>query len=185
MKLAKPVKIVSPHVFVDAGLYWQPLSRVRAPAAISGWLADQGSLTRRLQRFGQFRVQPVAQGIGRPTAAEAIMLGLPVRRRALIREVLLLVDNEPVVAARSVLPLTSLVGANRILGHMAKRSLGAELFRRPRARRLAVWAASVPADRLPVSVDQPCWGRQSLFLKRGRPLLVAEVFLPALQRLTA
>ena len=185
MKSVKHVKIVSPHVFTDAGLHWQPLSRVRAPVEITHWLADQGSLTRRLQRFGQFRVQPVVQGIGRPTAAEAIMLGLPARRRALIREVLLLVDGQPVVAARSVLPLTSLVGANRILGHMARRSLGAELFRRPRARRLAVWAASVPVERLPVSVDRPCWGRQSLFLKRGRPLLVAEVFLPTLERLTA
>lgn len=184
MKSVKSVKIASPHVFADAGLYWQLLSRVRAPAAMADWLVDQGSLTGRLQRFGQFRVQPVGQGIGRPTAAEAIILGLPARRRALIREVLLLVDNEPVVAARSILPLTSLIGANRILGHMARRSLGAELFRRPRARRLAVWAARVPADRLPVGVDQACWGRQSLFLKRGRPLLVAEVFLPALQRLT-
>ena len=81
MKSAEPVKIVSPHVFTDAGLYWQPLSRVRAPAEISHWLADQGSLTRRLQRFGQFRVQPVVQGIGQPTAAEAVMLGLPARRR--------------------------------------------------------------------------------------------------------
>lgn len=185
MKPVKSVKIVSPHVFSDAGLYWRPLSRVRAPAAMSDWLADQGSLTRRLERFGQFRVQPVTQGVGQPTAAEAIMLGLPARRRALIREVLLLVENEPVVAARSVLPLTTLVGANRILGHMARRSLGTELFRRPRAIRLAVWAAMVPADRLPVKVGQACWGRQSLFLKRGRPLLVAEVFLPALQRLTA
>lgn len=181
----KSVKIVSPHVYAAAGLYWQPLSRVRPPEVIADWLADQGSLTRSLQRFGQFRVEPVAQGIAQPSAAEAIMLGLPARRRALIREVLLLVDGQPVVAARSVLPLTSLVGANRILGHMARRSLGAELFRRPRASRLAVWAAMVPANRLPVSVDQACWGRQSLFLKRGRPLLVAEVFLPALQRLTA
>jgi chorismate lyase len=179
------VNVVSPDYLLDPALYWRPLARVRAPAGLAGWLADQGSLTRRLQRYGSFRVRPLRQQICRPGAAEAAMLGLAPRSHALVREVLLLVDATPVVFARSVLPLGSIQGRNRVLGHMARRSLGAELFRAPRARRAAVWAAEVPAARLPVPVSQPCWGRQSLFLKRGQPLLVAEVFLPALERLTA
>lgn len=160
---------------------WQPLSRVRAPAPVTGWLADAGSLTHRLRKLGDFRVHPLQQRIAPPTAQEARLLGLPPRRAALIREVCLHVDDVPVVYARSVLPLASLRGANRVLGHMARRSLGAELFRRPGAQRCAVWAATFPPETLPVAAgDMPAWGRQSLFRKRGQPLLVAEVFLSAL-----
>lgn len=169
-----------PARFLDSTLIWRPLGRQTVPASVRDWLADQGSLTRRLQAQGAFRVQPLWQGIARPTAAEAAVLGLPMRRQALVREVLLQVDGAARVYARSVLPLSSLRGRNRVLGHMAGRSLGAELFRVPRARREAVRVAAVPASRLPVKgADQAsaCWGRQSLFRKRGQPLLVAEIFL--------
>jgi chorismate lyase len=171
--------MISPAPCLDPALHWQPLGRVQVPVSLAGWLGDDGSLTRRLQRFGRFRVRPLRQQVSVPTAAEARLLGLSPRQRALIREVLLLLDEAPVVFARSVLPLSSLTGANRVLGHMARRSLGAELFRTPRAERQAVWVARVPPSCLPVASDQPAWGRQSLFIKRGLPLLVAEVFLPA------
>jgi chorismate lyase len=175
------VNICRPSPILDAELIWQPLGRVRPPPELQGWLAEPGSLTRRLQRYGQFSVRPLLQRVARPSAAEAMLLGLPSRQVALIREVLLLLDGQPVVFARSILPLQSLVGANRVLGHMAGRSLGAELFKLPRATRRAVWVARLPVSRLPLPVAEPCWGRQSLFAKRGQPLLVAEVFLPGLK----
>lgn len=170
--------------FLDADLVWQPLARLSVPSPWADWLADEGSLTQRLQRYGKFSVQPLSQRVARPSSAEAMLLGLPSRQLALIREVLLLLDGQPMVFARSVLPLPSMSGANRVLGHMAGRSLGAELFRLPRARREQVWAALVSPTRLPVPVAASCWGRQSLFSKRGKPLLVAEVFLPALLQAT-
>lgn len=167
--------------FLDPQLHWRRPALCAPPPAVRPWLADSGSLTRRLQRRGQFRVRPVHQAVERPGAAEAALLGLPARQHALVREVLLTLDGTTVVCARSVLPLTSLTGANRVLGHMARRSLGAELFSAPRARREAVWYARVPASRLPLSVGaDSAWGRQSRFRKRGKALLVAEVFLPAL-----
>ncbi|MDF1628539.1 MAG: chorismate lyase [Alcanivoracaceae bacterium] len=176
------MKTASPSPFLDAELIWQPLACVRPPPQLRSWLAERGSLTRRLQSYGQFSVEPLYQRITRPTAVEAMLLGLPMGRWALIREVLLRVDGQPVVFARSVLPLRSISGANRVLGHLARRSLGAELFKLPRATRRAVWAAPVPPSRLPEPVGEPCWGRQSLFIKRAKPLLVAEVFLPGLPR---
>lgn len=178
------MKLRHPAPFLDS-LHWQVPARQRPPAAACHWLLDQGSLTRRLQALGHFRVEPRSQQISVPGAAEARLLGLPARRRALIREVVLHVDDLPVVYARSVLPLASLKGANRVLGHMARRSLGAELFRRPAAQRVALWVAEWPASQLPLTVTAPCWGRQSLFLKRGHPLLVAEVFLPTLYQLAS
>ncbi len=172
-----------PSPILNQRLRWRAASLVRPPAREQSWLGDNASLTRRLSALGEFAVAPLFQAVIPPRPEEARLLGLRPRRAALVREVILHLDRTPVVYARSVLPLASLSGRNRVLGHMANRSLGAELFRHPAARRDAVWLAQVPATDLPAPVrsgDQPAWGRQSLFRKRGRPLLVAEVFLPAL-----
>lgn len=157
-------------------MQWRALERLTVPPLLRDWLSDPGSLTARLRHHGSFRVAPGASWIGPPTADERTLLGHTGRRFALIREVMLLLDEEPVVEARSVLPLTSLRNGNRSLASMGSRSLGSELYHHPVACRDRVWAryGLTPAGR------GPCWGRQSRFLKRGRPLLVAEYFLPAL-----
>lgn len=169
------MKPPNPAPWLNPVFRWRPLQHLDPPAPVADWLADAGSLTRRLQRYGRFSVMPRHQRIATPRADEACLLELSPRRYALIREVLLKLDGEPVVQARTVIPLSSLHGANRILGHMARRSLGSELFRPPAAARPMVWGARIPGTLL---VDgQPAWGRQSLFLKRGMPLLVSEIFL--------
>ncbi|MEQ3635119.1 chorismate lyase [Alcanivorax sp.] len=155
---------------------WRPLEQLVLPPIIRDWMADPGSLTRRLKHHGHFSVVPGLHTIALPRADERRLLPLPVRRVALIREVTLHLDDTPVVAARSVLPLTSLAGANRSLGHMGSRSLGLELYNRPTCQRDQVWARLASADQ----DHSLCWGRQSRFIKRGAPLLVAEYFLPAL-----
>ncbi len=168
---------------VIAGAFpWRDAARVRVPPAVADWVHDPASLTHRLRTRGTFRVSPLGQSVRAPRPDERRLLDQESRQWALIREVLLHLDGVAVVHARSVLPLSSLTGANRRLAHMARRSLGAELFQAPAAQRRAVWLARVSAAALPVETGarQPVWGRQSLFLKRGAPLLVAEFFLPAL-----
>jgi chorismate--pyruvate lyase len=176
-----------PSPILNQTLRWRAASLVCPPAREQDWLGDNASLTLRLSALGKFAVEPLYQAVATPRPEESRLLGLPPRRAALVREVILRLDDMPVVYARSVLPLSSLSGRNRVLGHMANRSLGAELFRHPAARRDAVWLAKVPAENLPRGArgsDEPAWGRQSLFRKRGRPLLVAEVFLPAFWKRT-
>lgn len=168
---------------VIAGAFpWRDAALVRVPRPAADWVRDPASLTHHLRARGTFSVIPLEQSIRAPRPGERRLLDQQPRQWALIREVLLHLDGRPVVHARSVLPLSSLRGANRRLAHMARRSLGAELFRAPAAQRRAVWLARVPADALPAETGarEPVWGRQSLFLKRGAPLLVAEFFLPAL-----
>lgn len=156
--------------------HWRPLEQLVMPPLIRNWMSDPDSLTLRLKRHGQFRVVPGFHAMDVPTLNEQRLLNLPVRQAALIREVTLMLDDTPVVAARSILPVTSLRGANRSLGHMGSRSLGLELYKRPLCQRDQVWARlASPGHGHPV-----CWGRQSRFIKRGAPLLVAEYFLPAL-----
>ena len=169
--------------WLNRQLRWRPVDAVDAPETIRAWLRDSGSLTRRLQRLGDFHVETLHETTRAPRPEEGCLLGLRNREAARIREVLLHLDGAPVVYARTVLPLRSLRGGNRLLANMARRSLGAELFRRPRAHRNAVWAAAIPPSMLPPDVaTEAAWGRLSLFLKRGQPLLVAEVFLPSLWR---
>ena len=165
-----------PNSAFRADFRWRPLERLALPPVVRDWLADPGSLTARLRRHGTFRVAHGGSRILAPNTDEKRLLGDSGRRAALIREVTLLLDDEPVVEARSVLPLASLAGANRGLANMGIRSLGSELYRRPAARRDRVWVrhGDTPGG------GGPTWGRQSRFLKRGRPLLVAEYFLPAL-----
>ncbi|MEY1660760.1 chorismate--pyruvate lyase family protein [Isoalcanivorax beigongshangi] len=170
-----------PSPFLPSQLHWQPAQQRRLPPLVRDWLLDTGSLTARLRRHGRFAVRLLQEGISAPTATEARFAGLSARQHARIREVELLLDDQPMVYARSVLPLTSLTGANRVLGHMARRSLGWELFRLPMASRDAVWITEVDGERLPhPQSGEQLWGRESLFRKRGQPILVAEFFLPAL-----
>lgn len=177
-------QIPSLNPFLAGAFHWRDAALVAVPRPAADWVRDTASLTHRLRARGRFSVTPLEQGVRAPRADEAGLLELGSRRWALIREVLLQLDDEPVVYARSVLPLESLIGPNRRLAHMDRRSLGAELFRPPVARRRACWLARVPATALPADTRarEPVWGRQSLFLKRGQPLLVAEFFLPALWR---
>jgi chorismate--pyruvate lyase len=143
---------------------------------VHDWLREPGSLTARLvrQSGGTFRVQLLAQYWGRPAPEEARRLGLHPGRYALIREVALMGHGEPWVRARSVLPITSLTGPGRRLRKLGNRSLGHLLFRDPTLRRGPIEIARVgqPEGRV--------FARRSHLIFHGRPVLVAECFLPAL-----
>lgn len=149
--------------------------RLPPPAACSDWLDEAGSLTARLQRLaaGRLQVRVRQEGWARPTAEERRALSLPNASMAWIREVELGPSGATWVQARSVLPRASLTGLGRRLTRLGNRSLGALLFRDPALRRGIIHHARLPAP------DQP-WARRSLLILHGRPVLVAEAFLPAL-----
>ncbi len=145
------------------------------------WLEDRGSLTRRLiaASGGDFRVEILRQFIGQPTFAEARAVRLGNRRRALIREVLLIGNGVPWVFARSVLPLATLTGRRRHLRHLDDRPLGQVLFSDNSMHRGPVEVARIASATLPLALPAArLWGRRSVFRLDGKPLLVAEIFLP-------
>lgn len=160
------------------------------PATVASWLFDPGSLTRRLvaRCGGGFRVRVLGQGWARPLLNEATRLGLPPWQVALIREVQLLCEETPWVYARTVIPHSTLRGAQRHLAHLGTRPLGAVLFADPGLRREDVEVACMTArHRLFHTAVQGLpeppariWGRRSVFFTGGKPLLVNEVFLPTL-----
>ena len=158
------------------------------PVDMSDWLFDRGSLTRRLQSasLNNFRVELVEQGWQRPMLNEAVRLGVSPDRMALLRQVYLFCDDRPVVYARTVIPISTLSGAERHLGCLGNRPLGAVLFASPNMRRDEVEVACIhPGQRIFTrathvldSAPASIWGRRSVFYLSGKPLLVSEVFLP-------
>ncbi|WP_187276461.1 chorismate--pyruvate lyase family protein [Parahaliea maris] len=147
------------------------------------WLLDDGSLTGRLiaSHAGQFRVRRLRQEWVTPHPSERRLLAMPLRQRALVREVVLTIDDEPLVFARSLFPVSSLVGELRHLRQLRNRALGAILFRFPQMHRSPFELATIPGDNhyLPEFLRQreAAWGRRSCFDISGRRLMVSEVFL--------
>jgi chorismate--pyruvate lyase len=165
--------------------------RSRVPPELRDWLLDGGSLTDRLRRScrGRFSVRVLDEGWRRPRLDEARTLGVPPASLGWVRQVQLLCDRRPLVFARTVVPVTTLTGAQRQLASLGERPLGAFLFADPGMRRAVVELACLrPGDAMfaEAAVDlrpgPDCiWGRRSVFHVGGKPLLVTEVFLPSIK----
>ena len=101
--------------------------------------------------------------------------------RALVREVVLRLDNHAVVFARSVFPCSSLTGSLRHLRRLHNSSLGAYLFSQSNMLRspFEICLLNGQHEYLPASLKQesPAWARRSRFELDGKSLLVSEVFL--------
>ena len=149
------------------------------------WLFDASSLTSRMIALcgKNFSVRVISQQWQKLDAEEASAMLLPGVRSALVREVLLCCEDKPLVYARTVIPVTTIQGAQRRYANMGNRPLGAMLFADRTMRReevqVAVLSPSHEANRYTGS-DEPVWGRRSVFRVAGKPLLVSEYFLPEL-----
>ncbi|MEZ5575951.1 MAG: chorismate lyase [Candidatus Competibacteraceae bacterium] len=173
---------------------WYPRSRLfprDMPIGLSVWLLDAGSLTQRLRHIcmGRFGVRVLSQRWTRPGRDEAGALRLRLDAWAWTREVQLLCDEQPWVFARTLIPARTLRGQGRRLTRLGSRPLGQVLFADPKVRRGPVEIARIVAgqrmhQRAFAGFAEPpgaIWGRRSTFWIDGRyPLLVCEIFLPAL-----
>ena len=180
---------------------WTALRPTAVGGAIASWLAERGSLTRRL-RAGCRRLELILlrQRAARPLPDELALLGLRPGRYTWVREVLLLADGRPVLYAHSVARFSSLRFAWRPLLRVGLRPVGDAIFDRPGTRRgpirvrrvssghrlhraasraLAA-ATSLGVERLPA-----LWARRSPFVHTGQALWITEVFLPQIARIGA
>ena len=160
--------------------------------ALRRWQRAPGSLTARLKALGgRFEVLTLRQRVAPLLAEERRVLGAG---RHWVREVILQVDGEPLVWARSVAPARALAGPWRALVGLGTRPLGQLLFDDARVARSPLRAhrwcrgsaghARVRRDWIeftggawPAAVVQ---GRSSVFERRGAKLRVYEAFVPGL-----
>ena len=159
-----------------------------AAGELRRWLTDRGSLTARLERHaGPIKVKVLFQGLRRVNRDEAFLFESPVSR-VLVREVLLLRGTKPLVFAHTVVAPGSLRGAWRSVTALGTRPLGAALFADPRIARFPLRQKKLPLShplhrRAAAQLKKqapPLWARRSIFAAGDSPILVSEVFLPAL-----
>lgn len=176
------------HINLNLWHHYQRNPLIQIDQLWRSWLLDRGSLTQRLINAsnGDFRVRKLQQSWQYPTPSEAACLGLKPRQLAMVREVELLCHNQPWVYARSVFPQATLTGRLRSLKKLDTRPLGALLFSEPSMRRSHFEVAALNnanlANYFSSTSDRFAWGRRSLFFIDEKPLLVAEIFLPALEQ---
>lgn len=177
--------MISEHI--DTLDTWR--ARPATHSVLRAWLCTPGSLTQRLKVHSHsFNVIRLRQAHARPFPDEVAPLSLVPGRLALVREVVLRDASTPLVYAHSVAPLHSLKGAWRALAGLGNRPLGEALFADPSVVRAPLSFRQLDARhplyrqmarRLP-TLPARLWARRSLFSREGVPLLVTEVFLPAL-----
>jgi chorismate lyase len=170
---------------------WRPKRQVynaELEPKLCQWLFDQSSLTERLIHAcsGSFSVQVLQQGWARPMLNEAKLLRMRRSSYAWVRQVHLLCNDKSWVFARTVIPPHTLKGKQRRLTRLGKKPLGAVLFADKSMQRTEMEIACIsPGQNLYrmathhlARVDQPIWGRRSVFYLSKHPLLVSEIFLP-------
>lgn len=165
--------------------------------SLRAWLRAPGSLTERLKRHGRFEVQVLRQATARLRAPERRQLGHPRRGCTLVREVVLRVDGQPLVWARSSLHKGGLAGPWKALKGLGRRPLAELLYADPRVsrslltpRRLALQGATrrhmarqwqqATGEAAPRAM---LWSRHSVFRRKGALLRVMELFHPAVAAL--
>ena len=151
------------------------------------WLTNNGSLTARLQKkYENFSVRPLTVKYAIPIKDEATLLNLPIGKAALVREVLLLGNDRPVVFAHSVLPRSSLRGLWHGLGKLGSQPLGATLFANPKVKRTLLSFKKLSSNHAlyqqaakHLCIKPPyLWARRSIFSLSCAKIMVTEVFLP-------
>lgn len=159
----------------DAPAIWQRIKQrfPKPDVPTAHWLLAPGSLTKKLQSIsdGTFFVRVLSEGwIYRSVPGTGLSHCGSQKILMWSRRVLLGGHGENWVAAHSLIPITTLRGANRQLIHLGDKPLGGFLFKQRGLRRSAT----------EICRYNDCWGRRSLFFLDNKSLLVAEFFLPDL-----
>ncbi|MCW8933132.1 MAG: chorismate lyase [Gammaproteobacteria bacterium] len=156
-------------------------------ANVKDWLFDAGSLTARLINNCDelFSVKVLSVKSATPTPDEIKALKLKPRSQAIIREVLLLCGSQPVVYARTIIPLSSMRGPLRGIVKLGNKSLGEVLFADKKMQRKPMEITSLQATHkyhrwTGGLKKEAIWGRRSVFILKNEEILVSEFFLPNL-----
>jgi len=166
-----------------------PISRLQLPPRVRDWVALQTSMTERLGQVAQSPVTvEVLQQAHAPLHDDEHRLFPPGAGHAVVREVCLSAGGQPLLIARSAFTSRRLQTHPTIVG-LGTRPLGSLLFAGGKpcpftARECARISPDMPlfalVRRRHRGVQPHYWGRRTLFRLFDEPLLVTEIFLPAL-----
>jgi len=126
----------------------------------------------------------LSQGRASVDPLERALLNIPDRQLAHVREITMGDKDHLWLFARTVIPMTTLVGNAKRLAHINRMPLGKLLFGQFRAIREnleldTVHAEQVGLEDFNIPSHFPLWQRRSLFTISTGPILIQEIFLPA------
>ncbi|MDC9715466.1 MAG: chorismate lyase [Gammaproteobacteria bacterium] len=145
-------------------LVWEDLNaQIEMPDTVKPWLIDDQSLTHKLkQKFEDFSVSVLSQTQTQVHENERSLINT--QADCIIREVELLGNQQVVVFARSIIPITHDTEGLRTIGG---KPLGEILFN----------DSNIVRGRLQITHIDDIWGRRSIFTIGNTQLLVSEFFL--------
>lgn len=169
-------------------LSWQqPHQHCNPPSqpCLRHWLLYAGSMTARMKSVSKtFRIELLTHRFQQPTLSEAHLLNLKPHQLASIREVVIHCDGLPWLYARAVIPRQVLTGRGRRLHYLGTTPLGRMLFQELQLNRSEF---SITQMRDPVFLrdwsdgKKPLWARRCQFHGLQAPILLYEIFLPAME----
>lgn len=175
--------------FDAADAHWRVAPLPAFSADQKDWLTRGGSLTAHLRALGRVEVRVTREAVDLPWPDEYAALALAPRERAWVREIALVVDGVPFVAAHSATPLDASHGVWQAMRSLRTRPLAELLYSDSGVARSALVSRRVSA-RHPLytlaarqtsgHAPHAFFARRSVFERRGAPLLVTECMLPAL-----
>jgi chorismate lyase len=175
--------------FDAADAHWRVAPLPAFSADQKDWLTRGGSLTAHLRALGQVEVRVTREAVDLPWPDECAALAQAPRERAWVREIALVVDGVPFVAAHSATPLDASHGVWQAMRSLRTRPLAELLYSDSGVARSALVSRRVSA-RHPLHtlaarqtsepVPHAFFARRSVFERHGAPLLVTECMLPAL-----
>jgi len=148
-------------------LIWENLDRkTTLPEVLKPWLVDGTSLTKKLKRsFADFSVNVLSQIQGKAHDHEMDLIHSDTE--CIIREVELLGNQQVLVFARSIIPITD---DTQDLLAIGSKPLGEILFNN----------SAIVRGKLQITHTGNIWGRRSTFTVGKTQLLVSEFFLDSL-----
>lgn len=163
-------------------------TRHKLPTPAQSWLYESGSLTQRLRGcYGNaVAVNVLLQQWMTPFLSERRLLKQVEHRYCLIREVMLHADGKPLILARTIIPAGTLKVAHSNLSQLGTRPLGEVIFACPELERVAMditltrpslWTQAASAA---ARIEQPVWGRRTVYAIGPRHMAVSEFFLPGI-----
>jgi len=173
-------------------IHWQNEEAARLnldDKRVHDFLFQKGSLTRFIQQHckGVFNIELITESWTQAMPEETQLLSLPDNETPFIRESRLKCDNQALVYARTVIPKKTLAGKNQKLTKLGTTPLGDVLFNDETTYRTDMCYAKIHVGcqlhseaTKELNITSELWGRQSLFYTEQQPLLITEIFLPAI-----
>ena len=137
---------------------------------ILSWLNEPGSITSRIKSFSNFRLKLLRDGPGEVDTFEDDLV-ISNYDENNIREVVLYSDEEPLIYAKSIIPLETIRLGLGILGNLKENPLGDILFSNPEIKKKYMLFAKFESNK------KIFCGRKGIYTVKGYPFSVCEIFL--------